>query len=118
MREILRNEGPARSVAASFGPAALVGLLLVLPLIILELVNRRNFNEGFPVPLFGFLWLLPAAFVVVLVPLVRAARAGNSITANPISLLFRLTTLALIAVFWGGLLIDQLPCFLGVPNCD
>lgn len=23
-----------------------------------------------------------------------------------------------IAVFWSGLVLDQMPCFLGVPNCD
>lgn len=118
MRDVLQNEGPARNVAADLGAAALISLILVLPFVILELVNRRSFAEGFPVPLFGFLWLLPAAFIVVLVPLVRAVRAGNSLTANPVNLLLRVALLALIAAAWGGLLIDQMPCFIGVPNCD
>jgi hypothetical protein len=38
--------------------------------------------------------------------------------ANPINLLLRVAFLALIAWMWGGILIDQMPCFLGVPNCD
>ena len=38
--------------------------------------------------------------------------------AHPTNLLFRVAFLALIAIIWAGILIDQLPCFLGVPNCD
>jgi hypothetical protein len=92
---------------------------LVLPFMILELVNRRSFHEDFPIVLFGLLWLLPVAFIIVLTPIVRNARgAGNSILANPINLLLAVTILVVIALMWGGLLIDQLPCFLGVPNCD
>jgi len=26
--------------------------------------------------------------------------------------------LILIAWLWAGALVDQMPCFLGVPNCD
>src|SRR6185295_18728839 len=93
---------------------ALISLLLVLPFMILELINRRNFNEGFPFPLFGFLWALPIIFIVTLTPIVQTVRTGNSVMAKPISLLFRVAFLLLIAWFWGSLVIDQLPCFLGV----
>src|SRR5687768_1700334 len=38
---------------------AIFSFLLVLPFMIMEVVNRRNFNEGFPIPLFTIMWLLP-----------------------------------------------------------
>lgn len=118
MRNVLNREAPAKPVTADLKPAAVIGLILVLPLMLLEWVNHRNLHESFPVALFVFLWLLPAAFVVVLAPLVRTVRAGRSVTANPVNLLLRVTLLILIAVLWAGVFVDQLPCFLGVPNCD
>ncbi len=97
---------------------AIISLVLVFPFMILEAVNRRNFHEGFPIPLFGFMWLLPMIFILTVTPIVRNVRAGNSILANPISLLLRVALSALVAWMWAGILIDQMPCFLGVLNCD
>ncbi|MBP1702254.1 MAG: hypothetical protein H6Q38_1361 [Chloroflexi bacterium] len=97
---------------------ALIGAILVIPFMILELVNRRKFDEGFPFLLFGILWLMPVAFLLILMPLVRDLRAGNRILVNPINQLLRVVVLILIVWLWAGALIDQMPCFLGVPNCD
>ncbi len=95
-------------------------LTLVLPFAILEALNNTITKQNGPglMLLFGVLWLLPTAFLVILMPIVRTVRAGNSILANPIKLVFRVAFLALIATIWGWGFIDQLPCFLGVPNCD
>lgn len=92
---------------------ALISLLLTLPFILLELVNRRTFNEGFPFPLFGILWLLPTVFILILIPAIKNFRAGNK-------LIFSLQTglLLIIAFLWLAIIQDQLPCFLGIPNCD
>ena len=92
----------------------------MLPFAILESLNQTVTRQNAPglIVLFGLLWLLPMAFVVTLMPLVRNLRAGRSVVANPAGLLFRGTLLALIAMAWGGLLADQMPCFMGVPNCD
>ena len=100
--------------------AAIISFILVLPFAILEALNQTITRQNAPglSVLFGLLWLLPMAFIVILVPIVRSVRAGNSIMANPLNLLFRVTFLVLIAVMWGGILIDQMPCFIGVPNCD
>jgi hypothetical protein len=58
-------------------------------------------------------------FIALLMPIVRNLRqAGNSLMANPVGLLLRIVFLLLIAWMWASLLIDQMPCFLGVPNCD
>jgi hypothetical protein len=96
----------------------MISFLLIVPFMIMEAVNRRNFNEGFPFPLFIIMWFLPVLFIFTGTPIVRNVRAGSSILANPVILLFRVVFMILLAWFWAVLLIDQLPCFLGVPNCD
>ena len=109
-----------KNITSNLGAAALISFLLVLPFAILEYtfntVTKQNVSGL--IVLFGLLWLLPVAFMVILEPIVRTLRAGNSIMATPINLLFRVAILVLIAMMWGGLLYDQFPCFLGVPNCD
>jgi hypothetical protein len=110
---------PMKNVLTNIKSPALISLLLVIPFMIMEVVNTRNLNAIFNVPLFGFLWILPMIFIALLMPIVRNLRqAGNSLMANPVGLLLRIVFLLLIAWMWASLLIDQMPCFLGVPNCD
>lgn len=92
--------------------------VLVLPFIILELVNRRDFPNGFPIPLFGFMWLTALTFIAILMPIVRSYQASSQTAPSSLSVLPRIALLALIAWMWVSLVIDQMPCFLGVPNCD
>lgn len=116
---VAATEGnPLKGILSNLKLAVIVSFLLVLPFMIMELVFGQNSYSSFPFPLFGILWFLPVMFIVIFTPIVRNMRAGNSIFANPITLLFRVAFLVLIALFWGGLLNDQMPCFLGVPNCD
>jgi len=107
-----------KNIFTNLRSPAIISFMLVLPFMILELVNRRNLPESFPIQLFGILWLLPTVFIAILMPIVRNVRAGDGIMSNPINLLLRVAFMAFIAMMWGGILIDQLPCFLGVPNCD
>jgi uncharacterized membrane protein len=120
MREALRDEGRAHTVGASLKSAALVSFVLVLPFAVLESLNNTITRQNAPglAVLFGLLWLLPAAFIIILMPVVRAVRAGQSLAANPFNLALRVASLALIASMWAGILFDQMPCFMGVPNCD
>ena len=97
---------------------ALISLLLVIPFMIMEVVNRREFNAGFPIPLFIMMWVLPLSLILIATPIIQNMRAGNNIMAHPVNLLLRVIALILVAWFWAALLIDQMPCFLGVPNCD
>jgi hypothetical protein len=92
--------------------------MLVLPFMILEWVNRREFHEEFPLALFGILWLLPFIFIAILLPLVKDICTGARLLANPVMLLLRVGILTLVTVLWVGTVIDQLPCFLGIPFCD
>jgi hypothetical protein len=120
MRSVLQNPDPTRSLAVNLKSAALISLILVLPFAILEALNNTMTGRNAPglFVLYGLLWLLPTAFILILVPVVRAARDGNRVTAHPAGLWLRVAVLALIALAWGGILIDQMPCLTGVPNCD
>jgi hypothetical protein len=100
--------------------AAAASLLTVLPFVALELRNASG-SRGFvhlPYPLFAMLWLLPFAFILAAAPIVRIIRAGNSLLAHPGAVLTRVAMLGLVAFLWASLVQDQMPCFLGVPNCD
>jgi hypothetical protein len=99
-------------VPAAFGVAA------VVPFAVLEGVNRRGLQDGFPIALFGLLWLLSATFVFVLRAIVRDARQGHPVLARPGGLAVRVAALTVLACLWGVIVMDQMPCFLGVPNCD
>lgn len=116
----LKQGDPVKTIIEDLRSAAIISFLLVLPFAILETLNNTITKQNAPglILLFGVLWLLPTAFILILRPIVRTMRAGNSIWANPTKLLFRVAFLALIATIWGWGFIDQLPCFLGVPNCD
>lgn len=96
--------------------SALISAALVLPFVILELVNRQD--QGFPVTLFGFLWLLPLAFILLLLPIVRRRPAGPMTAGNRLGLWSRIAVMGFIAWVWVSIVLDQMPCFLGVPNCD
>lgn len=97
---------------------AIIGSILVLPFILLELINRQGFGEDFPLALFGILWLLPVAFFLTLLPIVQGVRAGDNVTARPLGPLLSVTLLILVTLLWVAIIQDQMPCFLGVPNCD
>ncbi|HYP01156.1 MAG TPA: hypothetical protein VER76_13270 [Pyrinomonadaceae bacterium] len=120
MRDVLLNEDPLKNIGANPKAAAVISFFLVLPFALLDLLfnpsRRQNLLD--PVVLFGLLWLLPMVFIFLLAPVVRSVRAGNNILANPVTLLFRVAFLVVIAWLWGVAIIDQLPCFVGVPNCD
>jgi hypothetical protein len=61
----------------NFSLSALIGFLLVLPFIIMEVVNRRNFNEDFPFTLFFALWINTFAFSLILLPIALSKRVNK-----------------------------------------
>jgi hypothetical protein len=64
-------------------------------------------------------WLLALiAFILNVDPIVRDARAGRSIATHPANLLVAVATFCFVALFVGGIIDDQYPCWIGVPNCD
>ena|SRR5688572_7044472 len=99
--------------------AVFTSSLLVAPFAILEsfhtTLTKQNASGIFL--LFGLLWLLPAVFLLLMLPAVRSLM-GKHDRAASFGLLVRITLGVLVVMAWGGLVLDQLPCFLGIPNCD
>ena len=100
-----------RQFLASLTIPAIFGFVLTLPFMVMELVNRRELHEPYPVTLFIYLWLLGTAFGYAAQPLLRE-------TPLNLRLALRLGLLLVIAWLWITTVADQMPCFLGVPNCD
>jgi hypothetical protein len=73
-----------QTILKPLGSSALISLLLILPFMIMEVVNRRNFHEDFPFMLFFVLWLNLFAISLILLPIVRGRRTGNLNMANPV----------------------------------
>lgn len=94
------------------------GLFLVAPLIVLEMTFGRANYSSFPTALFGILWVLPTLFAFVALPLYRAFRDTAENRPMIATIVIRVVFMGVIALFWFGLVNDQMPCFLGVPNCD
>ena len=64
-------------------------------------------------------WLLSVvALVVTLAPILRDARAGGGITTHPVNLALAVVILFFVGGFVVSLVVDQYPCWIGVPNCD
>ena len=95
-----------------------IGLLFVAPFLLLEMTYGFASYSNFPVPLFGILWLLGSAFVAILLPIGRSLMTADGPRLTPTTLVLSAVVLAIIATLWIGIVVDQMPCFLGVPNCD
>jgi len=102
----MNRVAPSRSLSI----AVIASTALVLPLLILELANNAENEGGFPVALFTVLWLLPLLLIAGGGQLLRSHNKAVMVAAAAVMIV--------IAVFWVGLVADQMPCFLGVPNCD
>jgi hypothetical protein len=59
-----------------------------------------------------------AAGIIARGPIVSTLRAGGRLFAHPIHLVIVAIILSAFALGFASLLIDQWPCFMGVPNCD
>lgn len=95
----------------------IAGFAPLLPLAMMEYVNTQG--ARFPVVLYSMLWALGFIFVLLLTPTLRELRAGGAgVLANPAGLLLRTALMITIAVIWVGVVVDQTPCLIGVPNCD
>ena len=66
----------------------------------------------------GALLLFLVGGWVNLAPLRRARRVGESLGAYPLNLALAILVLAVLLLFTGAIIVDQYPCWVGVPNCD
>ena len=108
----------ARHTIKSFVVPFLVCAALVTPFLVLQSINRRTLDEAFPFVLFTFMSLHALLIVQVLRPALRRLWAERSLGALK-PRYWAGVLLGLVLVFaYVDVVIDQLPCFLGVPNCD
>jgi hypothetical protein len=126
MKNILTNPTSTAIISTILAlPVLTMFLLLILniepPLGPLEPILKAPPDQpnvaGSLVALTLFL-LLPVAFVINLIPIVQNMRAGNSITAYPVNLAIAIGIFLVFASIIAALVIDQYPCWIGVPNCD
>jgi uncharacterized transporter YbjL len=59
-----------------------------------------------------------AAGIIAGQPIVRTLQAEGRLFAHPINLIIVAFILSAFAIGFASLLIDQWPCFIGVPGCD
>lgn len=97
--------------------AIIFGSIAVLPLLVLEWMNQPVSFRDFPYLLFLVLWAIPSLFWLALSAVAHSLKAERWF---PPSLGFWLSLfIALILAWaWISILSDQMPCFLGIPNCD
>ena len=101
-----------------FVTSLLISSTLVAPFVVLQLLNRRAFREDFPFVLFTFMSLHTLFIVLLLVPALRRLRSERNLRALKLGHWAGLVLSAFLAFAYVDVVIDQLPCFLGVPNCD
>lgn len=135
-KEIRAYPIPAQGNTALANPtsAAIIGFLLALPfatiLSLLVLGREPPFAHLLYSPdpdqpnVLGTLIFLGALVLTVLAgliaraPIMRTIQAGGSLFTHPVNLALAVVSLTLILAFVGGVVIDQYPCWIGVPNCD
>jgi len=98
--------------------SAAIGMILVLPFVALQTIYGSRTYSSFPVVLFAILWLLPTIAIYISAPLVGRLRRTEGPALDLLSVALRIVALMPIAIMWFALIQDQMPCFLGVPNCD
>ena len=67
---------------------------------------------------FAFYWLLIAAVIIACGPIVLTLRRGGSLFAHPLNLAIVVIIVSTMVIGTSSLIIDQWPCFIGVPVCD
>ncbi len=133
----IKRGATMENIISNHKSAAISGFLLAMPLAVLLLIMIYDIEplsgfyktltteaDGYRINVFGRIFeigallLLPLGFIISLVPIVRNARAGYGFTANPVNLLIAVALFIFIAILVITFVIDQYPCWIGVPNCD
>jgi len=115
---MMTQDQAAPGILKSFVASLLISAALVAPFIVLQWINRRTFHEDFPFVLFTFMSLHSLFIVLLLTPALQRLRAERSLRALKLGHWVGLLLGVLLVYVYANVVIDQLPCFLGVPNCD
>jgi hypothetical protein len=132
----IANPAPARgnSILTTPMSAALIGFLLALPFLAIlsllllnieppfaHLLNNQDPDQPNVIGtliVLGAILLAVAACLIARAPIIRTLQMGGSLLAHPVNLLIAVVILSFITILVVGLIVDQYPCWIGVPNCD
>jgi hypothetical protein len=135
-KDIVANSVPARgnTILTSPTSAAVISFLLAVPYVTLLSLLLLHIEPPFaallksPNPdqpnvigaliVLGVFLLAVAACLIARAPLVRTLQSAGSLLAHPINLILAIVILFFLAMLVVGLIVDQFPCWIGVPNCD
>jgi hypothetical protein len=115
---------------------AMISLLLALPFMTLLLMvtlgvepNLGPLEALFVMPedrpnvfgsiiVLGLLIFLLVALIINLLLIRKGICAGEKITAHSLNLILSVAYFLFIILFVSAIVVDQYPCWIGVPNCD
>jgi hypothetical protein len=115
---MIAQHRPAAGALKSLAAPLAVSAALVAPFIVLEWANRRTAAEAFPVGLFLLMSLHALVIVLSVTPALRRFHAEKSLNTLTAGHWAGLLLGVLLGLVYALMVLDQLPCFLGVPNCD
>jgi hypothetical protein len=115
---VVTQNQAAFGILKSLVTSLLISSTLVVPFVVLQVVNRRAFPEAFPFVLFIFMSLHSLLIVLSLMPALRRFRSARKLSALTLGHWAGLVVSVILVLIYANVIIDQLPCFLGVPNCD
>ena len=136
---IIANPVPARGNTILTNPrsAAIISFLLALPFVTIlsllllhirpslgplePLLNNPDPDQPNVIGtliVLGAILLAVAACLIARAPIVRTLQTGGSLLAHPMDLLLAVVILSFLTMLVVGLIVDQYPCWIGVPNCD
>ena len=126
-----------QNIITNHRSAAIIGFILAMPLALLfpaevynieplgsffkgltTEANGYKLNASGKILILGSLLLLPAGFVINFIPVARDLRAGNPLKTHLVNLILAAALFIFMAVPVFGFIVDQYPCWIGVPNCD
>lgn len=109
--------------------AALASGAVLAPFLAMELALARSWTPGGTAVLFGALFLAGLGSLACFLPAVRSVRSNHLMTlavhghwvsfaASLAGAVLLLVSALALGFLWLQVLLDQLPCFAGRPNCD
>lgn len=122
-----------KSIIANPEYTAIIGFLLALPFSIIFLLfilgfepdigplasrlNIENSRAGSLIFFSAFL-LLMAGFAINTASIVGGMKTGKELKNFGVNLMLSIVLFLVIAVVGSAIIVDQYPCWIGVPNCD
>ena len=112
----MQTSAPDRRFWRSAHVHLMISAAVVVPFILLEVFVARVPLVRFPFALFMYMSALVFSFSAIMNSLADRLRDDHDFSLG--STVARGTLLLVVGLLLVAIVIDQMPCFLGVPNCD